>query len=231
MTPRGDAAEGFSEQRRAGGRIGEAGTAAPGGAGGALIAFEGGEGTGKSTQARLLADHLDAVLTREPGGTPVGQRIRDLVLDPSHGELSDRTEALLMAADRAQHVAEVIRPALDAGRVVVTDRFAGSSLAYQSFGRGLPVEEVEQLSRWATGGVWPDVVVLLDCPADVAAGRRKPDPDRMEGAGDEFHERVTEGFRTLARADAERWVVVDGTGSIDEVAERVRDAVSAKIGS
>lgn len=194
-----------------------------------LIALEGGEGTGKSTQARLLAQALGALLTREPGGTAVGQRIRELVLDPAHGELADRTEALLMAADRAQHVAQVIRPALDAGRVVVTDRFAGSSLAYQAFGRGLPRDEVERLSRWAAGGVWPDVVVLLDVPEDVAATRRKPHPDRMEDAGAAFHERVNEGFRALAAADPDRWAVVDGTGSIEEVAAQVRAVVDDRM--
>jgi dTMP kinase len=194
-----------------------------------LIAFEGGEGCGKSTQARLLAEDLGALLTHEPGGTPAGQRIRDLVLDPAHGELADRTEALLMAADRAQHVAEVIRPALAAGRMVVTDRFAGSSLAYQSFGRGLPLDEVEQLSRWATDGVWPDVVVFLDVPESVAVSRRKADPDRMERAGADFHERVVAGFRSVAASDPERWVTVDGTGSIEEVAVLVRDAVRSRM--
>ncbi|MCB9371750.1 MAG: dTMP kinase [Microthrixaceae bacterium] len=195
-----------------------------------LIAFEGGEGTGKSTQAARLADRLGAVLTREPGGTAIGRRIRSLVLDPANDELTDRAEALLMAADRAQHVAELIRPALDAGRVVVSDRFAGSSLAYQSYGRGLPLDEVEQLSRWATDGVWPEVVVLLDVPEAVAEARLGADRDRMEGAGDGFHERVAAGFRALAAADPDRWVVVDGTGPVDEVAERVWNAVAERIG-
>ncbi|MCB1014571.1 MAG: dTMP kinase [Acidimicrobiales bacterium] len=197
---------------------------------GMLIAFEGGEGTGKSTQAARLADRLGAVLTREPGGTAIGRRIRSLVLDPANDELTDRAEALLMAADRAQHVAELIRPALDAGRVVVSDRFAGSSLAYQSYGRGLPLDEVEQLSRWATDGVWPEVVVLLDVPEAVAEARLGADRDRMEGAGDGFHERVAAGFRALAAADPDRWVVVDGTGPVDEVAERVWNAVAERIG-
>lgn len=195
-----------------------------------LIAFEGGEGTGKSTQAALLAERLDAVLTREPGGTAIGSRIRALVLDPANQELGDRAEALLMAADRAQHVAEVIRPALDAGRVVVTDRFAGSSLAYQSYGRGLPLDEVEQLSRWATDGIWPDLVVLLDVPETVADERLGAERDRMEGVGDGFHQRVVAGFRSLALADPDRWVVLDGTGTIDEVAARVWAAVAPRVG-
>lgn len=195
-----------------------------------LIAFEGGEGTGKSTQAARLAERLDAVLTREPGGTAVGSRIRVLVLDPANRELADRAEALLMAADRAQHVAEVIRPALDAGRVVVTDRFAGSSLAYQSYGRGLPVDEVEYLSRWATDGVWPDLVVLLDVPEAVAEERLGAERDRMEEVGDGFHQRVVAGFRSLAAADPDRWVTIDGTGTPDEVTDRVWATVSDRMG-
>ena len=188
---------------------------------GVLIAFEGGEGTGKSTQAARLAERLDAVLTREPGGTAIGGRIRALVLDPGNEEMGDRAEALLMAADRAQHVAEVIRPALAAGRTVVTDRFAGSSLAYQSYGRGLPLDEVEWLSRWATDGLWPDLVVLLDVPEAVAEARLGDERDRMEEVGDGFHQRVVAGFLSLAAADPDRWVVVDGTGEVDDVAERV----------
>ena len=195
-----------------------------------LIAFEGGEGTGKSTQAARLADRLGAVLTREPGGTALGSRIRGLVLDPANRELADRAEALLMAADRAQHVAEVIRPALDANRIVVTDRFAGSSLAYQSYGRGLPLDEVEHLSRWATDGVWPDLVVLLDVPEAVAEERLGAERDRMEEVGDGFHGRVVAGFRALAAADPDRWVTVDGTGTLDEVGDRVWSVVSSRIG-
>jgi dTMP kinase len=195
-----------------------------------LIAFEGGEGTGKSTQAALMAERLDAVFTREPGGTAIGSRIRGLVLDPANQELADRAEALLMAADRAQHVAELIRPALDAGRIVVTDRFAGSSLAYQSYGRGLPLDEVEQLSRWATDGVWPDLVVLLDVPEGVSEARLGAERDRMEEVGDGFHQRVVAGFRALAAADPDCWVVVDGTGTVDEVADRVWAAIAPRVG-
>lgn len=197
---------------------------------GVLIAFEGGEGTGKSTQAARLAERLGAVLTREPGGTAIGRRIRGLVLDPATLGLADRAEALLMAADRAQHVAEVIRPALDAGRIVVTDRFAGSSLAYQSYGRGLPLAEVEQLSRWATDGIWPDLVVLLDVPEAVAEARLGADRDRMEGVGDGFHQRVAAGFRALAAADPDRWLIVEGTGTVDQVADRVWAATADRVG-
>jgi dTMP kinase len=193
---------------------------------GRFIVLEGGEGSGKSTQARLLADALGAVLTREPGATEVGRRIRDVVLDPAAGRgLDDRAEALLMAADRAQHVAEVVRPALDAGRDVVSDRFSGSTLAYQGHGRGLDLGELAWLSRWAARGLEPDVVVLLDVPREVAAARMGGAPDRMEAAGAAFHTRVLAGYRSLAAADPARWVVVDGTGTVEEVAERVLKAV------
>jgi dTMP kinase len=196
---------------------------------GRLIAFEGGEACGKSTQAARLATRLGAVLTREPGGTALGEAIRALVLDPS-SDVGDRAEALLMAAARAQHVAEVIEPALAAGRHVVTDRWIGSSLAYQGFGRGLPLDDVAALSRFATGGLDADVVVLLHVPAPVAAARQADPPDRMEQAGDGFHRRVAEGFRALAAADGDRWLVVDGEGTVGAVGERVVRAVADRIG-
>ena len=194
---------------------------------GRLIVFEGGEASGKSTQARLLAADLGAVLTHEPGGTAAGRRVREVVLDPAVGELSARAEALLMAADRAQHVAEVIEPALARGADVVSDRFTPSSLAYQGFGRGLDLDELRRLSDWATGGLDPDLVVLLEVPVDVVRRRQGRRPDRMEAEDDAFHSRVAEGYRRLAAAEPGRWVVVDGTGEIDEVAARVRDAVGA----
>lgn len=192
---------------------------------GRLIALEGGEGCGKSTQAARLATRLGAVLTREPGGTAVGERVRDLLLDPALVGLDARAEALFMAAARAQHVAEVVEPALAAGQDVVTDRYAHSSLAYQGYGRGLDVHAVRALSDFATGGLWPDLVVLLDVPADVAAGRLGT-LDRFEAAGAEFHRRVVEGFRALAAAEPDRWVLVSGVGSVDDVAERIWQAVS-----
>lgn len=197
---------------------------------GRFIALEGGEGCGKSTQAALLANRLGAVLTREPGGTSVGERVREILLDPSVVDLDSRAEALLMAAARAQHVAEVIEPALAAGRHVVTDRYAHSSLAYQGFGRGLDLDEVRRLSDFGTRCLWPDLVVLLDVPADVAHARLgAPDrfePDRFETEDVGFHERVVTGFRTLAAMEAERWVVVPATGTVEEVAALVWEAVN-----
>lgn len=185
------------------------------------IAFEGGEGSGKSTQARRLALRLDAVLTREPGGTIVGERVRELLLDPDVDDLDARAEALLMAADRAQHVAERVRPALASGRSVVSDRSAYSSLAYQGHGRGLGVDHVRALCDWATEGLWPDVAVLLDVPAEERASRMKDPPDRMESAGADFHATVAEGFRALAAVEPERWIVVDATGDVDAVEQQV----------
>ena len=195
------------------------------------IALEGGEGSGKSTQARLLAERLGAVLTREPGGTRVGERVRTLLLDPTVTGMSERAEALLMAADRAQHVAELVRPALASGRVVVSDRSAWSSLAYQGHGRGLGVEAVRTLCDWATDGLWPDLAVLLDVPAAERSSRMKDPPDRMESAGAAFHATVADGFRSLAAASPDRWVVVDGTGEVLDVFGRVVAAVSARVGS
>jgi dTMP kinase len=196
---------------------------------GRFLAFEGGEASGKSTQSRLVADRLGAVWTHEPGATPVGARIREVVLGFATGQLDPRAEALLLAADRAQHVAEVVLPSLNAGRHVVTDRYLGSSLAYQGYGRGLPLDEVRDLSMWATGELWPDIIVLLEVPTDVAAARLGAPRDRLEAAGEDFHERVAKGFRELAVADAARWAVIDGTASVDEVAAAVWTAVTTRL--
>jgi dTMP kinase len=178
-----------------------------------------------------LATSLGALLTREPGGTDIGRRIRAIVLAPDLHELDARAEALLMAADRAQHVAEVIEPALAGGTDVVTDRYAGSSLAYQGFGRGLDVDEVRTLSTWAARGLEPDLIVLLDVPTDVAAHRRTSVDDRMEAESPAFHARVADGYRALAAAEPDRWVVVDGTGPPGDVAERVSAAVAEHLES
>lgn len=181
-----------------------------------FVAFEGGEASGKSTQAALLATRLDAILTREPGGTPVGEQVRALLLEPGNA-VDVRAEALLMAAARAQHVHEVISPSLAAGRHVVTDRFTASSIAYQGYGRKLPLEDVRELSRFATRGLEPDLYVLLDVAPEVAAVRRSRGQDRMEAAGDAFHRRVRKGFLALAADDLARWLVVDGTLPVEQV--------------
>jgi dTMP kinase len=198
---------------------------------GRFIAFEGGEASGKSTQAARLASALGAVLTREPGGTELGQHIRELVLGAGVAEGVDvRAEALLLAADRAQHVASVIRPALVSGRDVVTDRYASSSLAYQGYGRGLDVADIRGLSDWASGSLWPDLVILLDVPAEVAQRRLASSGvglDRLEAAGDEFHQRVAGGFRELAASCPETWRVIDGSRAVDEVSAEVMEVVSA----
>jgi dTMP kinase len=200
---------------------------------GRLIALEGIDGCGKSTQARLLADRLDAVVTFEPGATPLGAALRTLLLDRDGSPVANRTEALLMAADRAQHVADVIGPALAAGRWVVSDRFSASTFAYQGFGRGLDRDELEALVGWATGGLHPDLTVLFDLPVEVAATRRRDVPgaaDRMEAEGLAFQRRVAEGYRTLATEQPERWRVVDATGPVPAVAAAVWDAVHAWVG-
>lgn len=190
----------------------------------AYIVFEGGEGSGKSTQARLLAERLNAVLTREPGGTDLGSRLRSLLLDPGEAPVGPRAETLLMAADRAQHVHQLVRPAVDAGRHVVSDRSVYSSLAYQGGGRQLGVDAVRRLNEWALDGCWPDLVVLLDLPLDASRRRLRRGLDRLEQEDTEFHERVRSTYLDLA-AGEDRWVVVDAAGSVDEVAERVWLAV------
>jgi dTMP kinase len=193
---------------------------------GRFIAFEGGEASGKSTQAAKLAGDLGALLTREPGGTAVGERVRALLLDPAVAELDARAEALLMAAARAEHVAAVIEPALTRGEDVVTDRFSGSTLAYQGYGRGLPLDELTRLTAWASAGVEPDLNVLLVVPRPLTA---IVEPDRLEAAGHEFHQRVAAGFRALAAAAPDRWVVIDGGGTVDDVAARVARAVKERL--
>jgi dTMP kinase len=194
------------------------------------VALEGAEGCGKSTQAAILARALGAVLTRETGGTPVGERLRAILHDTSVTDLADRAEALIAAADRAQHVAAVVRPALAAGRRVVSDRSVHSTLAYQGYGRGLDLDELRRINDWALGGLWPDRVVLLDAPADVLARRMGGrDLDRFELAGDDFHRRVAEGFRAMAAADPARWTVVDADADPATVAARVRDALGAPV--
>lgn len=199
---------------------------------GVLLALEGGEGAGKSTQARLLAIWLrdqgfDVVSTHEPGATKVGMRLRALLLDNSLAGLAPRAETLMYAADRAEHVAAVIQPALERGAIVVTDRYVDSSLAYQGAGRSLSVAEVAQLNKWATGGLVPDLTILLDLPPAVGLSRAARSGDRLEAEPADFHQRVRTGFLTRAQAEPERYLVLDATrepGDLSrEIQIRVRD--------
>jgi len=207
-------------------------------AAGVFIAFEGGEGAGKSTQVQRLGAWLTgrgrAVrTTREPGApTAVGPALRALVLDPATTGLAPRAEALIYAADRAQHVHEVLRPALAAGEVVITDRYVDSSLAYQGAGREIAVEEVAGISRWATGGLRPDLTVLLDLPPEVglARARGRAAADRLEGEPLGFHRRVRATFLALADAEPQRYLVLDGTRPAGELADAVRARVAELVG-
>ena len=195
----------------------------------AYIAFEGAEGCGKSTQAARLAASIGAVLTRETGGTEIGARLREILHDTSVHNLHPRAEAMITAADRAQHIEEVVSPALAAGHSVVSDRSVYSSLAYQGYGRGLDIEEIRHLNVWGTGGVWPTVVIFLDTPGDVIAERMsRRDLDRFESAGDDFHERVLEGFRTMAAVEPDRWITVQAVGSVEQVSTDIRRALDER---
>jgi dTMP kinase len=198
---------------------------------GRLIAFEGVEGAGKSTQLDLLCRALEGrgrevVVTREPGGTPAGERVRGLLLDPEV-ELHPRTEALLFAAARAELVEAVIRPALERGAVVLCDRYLDSSLAYQGAARGLGQGPVEEVNRFATGGLLPDLVVLLDLGPASGLGRRAGQLDRIEAQDLDFHRRVRQAFRDLAAADPARFSVVDAPAPVPEVAAQVQAAALA----
>jgi dTMP kinase len=193
---------------------------------GLFVCFEGGEGAGKSTQSRLLRDWLvgrgrTVLLTFEPGDTEVGKELRRIVLDPATGELSDRTEALLYAADKAEHVDHVVLPALARGEVVITDRYVDSTLAYQGAGRTLAVAEVEAVARWATGDLRPHLTVVLDLAPEAGLGRFD-ERDRIEGQSLAFHQRVRQGFLDLAAADPDHYVVLDARAPIDEIADAIR---------
>jgi dTMP kinase len=195
-----------------------------------FVVLEGGDAVGKSTQLARLASRVAAetgrevVRTFEPGATPLGAAVRGLFLGGTAGRLHPRTEALLIAADRAEHVASVVRPALARGAVVLSDRYVPSSLAYQAFGSGLDVDEVASLSAWATDDLAPDAVVVLDAPAGVVAARRAGEtPDRIESEDDAFHERVRAAYRELAGRFG--WTLVEASGTVDAVAELVWDAV------
>lgn len=196
---------------------------------GNFIAFEGIDGSGKSTQAHRLADSIGAIMTFEPGATNIGKILRSVLLNPCDESASPviRAEALLMAADRAQHVDEVIEPALASGRTVVTDRFSASTIAYQGYGRGLQIEPLQSIVDWAAGGLEPDLSILIDLPIETACLRMEnSSPDRLELLDKDFHQRVRDGFIELAGKTPSRWLVVDGTLSADELSGIILESVT-----
>jgi dTMP kinase len=195
------------------------------------IAFEGSEGCGKSTHSRRLAEALGAVLTRETGGTPVGAQLREILHDVNLTDLDARAEALMIAADRAQHMATVVLPALADGRHVVSDRSVYSSLAYQGYGRNLNLEEIRQINAWAIRDRWPDLVILLEVPAtEIERRLTARDLDRFEREDAEFHRRVAQGFADFAAQDPDRWIRVDATAPKVEVTAAIRAAVAERLG-
>jgi dTMP kinase len=199
-------------------------------AGGVFVVFEGGDGVGKTTQVDRLCAWLanaghDVLKTFEPGDTTVGAMVRRIVLDPATGEMSPRAEALLYAADKAQHIFAVVKPALRRGAVVVCDRYVDSMLAYQGAGRALEPAEIEQIARWATEDLRPDLTVVLD--AQLSDGvHAKADKDRLESAGDVFHERTRQSFLELARRDPDRYLVLDARASREVIAAQVAERVT-----
>jgi len=205
---------------------------------GLFITFEGPEGSGKTTQLRLLAEWLraqgcDVLTTREPGGTPVGDAIRSLLLDPAYGEMSPAAEILLFSAARAQHVSEVIGPQLERGGIVLCDRFADSTLAYQGYGRELPLDQLQLITAFATGGLTPDLTFFLDLPVIEGLRRKRRDDlddwNRMERQELEFHERVRQGYLALAADAPERWVVLDGMQPVGEIQAQLRAHAAAQL--
>jgi dTMP kinase len=203
-----------------------------------FITFEGPEGSGKTTQAYLLAEHLqqrghDVVLSREPGGTPIGDQIRAVLHDPANVDLYAWAEVLLYSASRAQLVAQIVRPALTAGKVVVCDRYADSTMAYQGYGRGLDLHALREVTRLATGGLVPDLTLYLDIEPDRGLQRRLlggEEWNRLDQETLAFHCRVRSGYLHLAGLEPERWVVIDAARSVEEVQREVRGVVQARSG-
>ncbi len=204
---------------------------------GFFITFEGPEGSGKTTQIRRLAAFLEeqgyaVVLTREPGGTVIGDQIRQILLAHGNAEMKPRTEVLLFQASRAQHVDELIRPALAQGKIVLCDRFADSTLAYQGFGRGENLDRLRQLIAYATGGLQPHLTLLLDLDVEVGLRRRQPllqEWNRLDAEKLAFHQKVRDGYRQLAQEDPQRWVVIDASRSVEEVHDEVKRVVQARL--
>ena len=206
-----------------------------------FITFEGCEGTGKSTQAKLLKDFLEkhgrqVFLTREPGGTELGKRFRQIILDPENRMLETRAELFLYFADRAQHVSEIISPALAKGMTVISDRYFDATFAYQGGGRGLDLETLRSINRFACAGLIPDITILLDIDAETGLKRAKRTAkdfaagagDRMEQQSIEFHERVRNAYLNLAKEESSRFIVIDATGSVDEVHAKISAALLAQ---
>lgn len=198
---------------------------------GLFVVFEGGDSVGKTTQVELLGRWLDGqgianVVTRQPGGTEVGAELRRLVLDPAFGDVSPRAEALMYAADKAQHVHELIAPALERGEVVVSDRYVLSMIAYQGAGRELAMADIEHIGWWAVGGLRPDLTVLLDADPDSAVATIA-DKDRLEQAGIDLHHRARGFFLDQAAADPEHFLVINARGPIEEIAAAVRERVAS----
>ena len=201
---------------------------------GIFITFEGLDGCGKSTQMDLLAKALRergyvVLVTREPGGTQLGEAIRDMLLDPKHKGMSARAEALLYAAARAHLVKQIIRPALEDGQVVLCDRYLDSSLAYQGYGRGLGTDDILTLNIWATEGLLPDLTLFLDLDDSIRSTRLAAVPDRLEAENEDFHRRVAEGFRALLREHTHRIRRVDARGAEEEVQGRVRAVIEGEL--
>lgn len=204
---------------------------------GFFITFEGIEGSGKTTQIRLLADYLqnkgyEVLVSREPGGTPLGEKIRNLLLDPQYDFMDYRTEILLYAADRAQHVKEKIKPALGKGKIVISDRFADSNLAYQAAGRGLDYEMVYQINDWVIDSTWPDLTFILDIDIKEGLNRARSqsseaEGDRLEREADEFHQRVRDAY--LKMAEKERFALVNAGESIENVQKNIENIISRRL--
>jgi len=203
-----------------------------------FITFEGIEGSGKTTQIRLLLAWLkertpQVLLTREPGGTAIGEQIRTILLNPDNTAMTPEAEILLFSAARAQIVREVIRPRLEEGWIVICDRFADSTLAYQGFGHGLPLDDLRHITAFATGGLWPDLTIYLDLDVEIGLQRKAATPEewnRMEAQAIDFHRRVREGYLHLAKQEPDRWLVLDATQPVEVIQARIRARVSALLG-
>ena len=199
---------------------------------GFFVVFEGGDGAGKSTQVKQLTEKLiklneTVVLTREPGGTELGKKIREILLDQNEFEVSPRMEALLFAADRSINMSQIIKPALEKGNVVIADRHIDSSIAYQGVGRGLGAQTIEEISRWAVQGIVPDLTVLLDVDANTGQSRLQT-KDRLDRESTDFHTKVNQAFRDLAKAYPDRYIVIDAAKPVEEISDLVFNAYKAK---